>query len=388
MKITSNVRVLSIIFTHSHGIGGHYHSFNTINAALKSSMFVKSVELGWTESPTAISDEKLFANPFNTQKTLNRLVSICIEQEITHIHCYDLHASFFGSCISKRLKLPMVLTKCGGPNPVKYYAKCNNMIFFSKENLTYFQAKNLNKNYFLIPNRCKSNLIQPEPLELSIGVDFVSIGRIGSDYETKHIKAINLIKHLASLNIDSSLTIIGVIESQEIYKKIEMYAAGSNVKILTTKPFINNSAKYLNNFDFSIGTGRGVMESLDLGLTTLICSLSSDYPLVLNEDNFDSAFSKNFSMRVKCVGEVNGLIKLIQHPDLKNENKKWCKKVFSEFFDIQKAVVKYNQVYQSILGDFETPTFKEIMLAYAYITNNYIRHIRIIIMRKLFHGQS
>jgi glycosyltransferase involved in cell wall biosynthesis len=388
MKISSNVRVLSIIFTHSHGIGGHYHSFNTINAALKSSMFVKSIELGWTESPTAVADEKLFANPFNIHKTLNKLVNICTEYKITHIHCYDLHASFYGSCISKRLKLPLVVTKCGGPNPVKYYTKCKNLICFSRENLTYFKARNLNKNYFLIPNRCTSNSVKPEPLDIPAGINFVSIGRIGSDYEFKHIKAINLIKHLASLKIDSFLTIIGIIESQEIYKKIEVYSAGSNVKILTTKPFINNSAKYLNNFDFSIGTGRGVMESLDLGLTTLICSQNSEYPLVLKEDNFNSAFDRNFSMRVKCDGEIDDLIKIIRHEPLKIENKKWCKKVFSDLFDVQKSVVKYNEVYQSILGDFESPTLRETMLGYAYITNNYIRHIRTIIMRKLVNGQS
>ena len=76
------------------------------------------------------------------------------KNKIDLIHSFDIHAFIFSRLVNLIRKLPIILTKCGGPN-LKYTPFANNFILYSQENYDFLikQNKFSKTSFKIIPNR-------------------------------------------------------------------------------------------------------------------------------------------------------------------------------------------------------------------------------------------
>lgn len=364
------MKILFLIFTHNHGIGGHYYSFNVITKAILAGNSGKTVELGWHKSNCLDVDNFAPVNPFKFLSVVRSLIEFCKINEITHIHCFDIHSTFFGRLMSTKLSIPLIVTRCGGKNP-RYFPRALNVTCFSKENYTFFEDAGFVENLYLIPNRVERDFDNTEAFFASSGIKIVSIGRIGPEYIVKHSKSIQLIQHLKVAGIEASLSIIGIIECEKCFAELEKAALELPVSFFTTKPLTINSARFISNFDFTVGTGRGCMESLQRGVPVLVCSITNPIPVLLDENNFEQAFSKNFSMRVDCKGNADALENLINHNTNYLRHSTWCKAQFEEHFCVEKAKDLYLNIYEQELP-VETPQFFDLAKNWLYVAKHFL----------------
>lgn len=355
--------IMTLIFTHSHGKGGHYFSFNSISKELMKSNKIFPVEIGWGKRSPALLELSQFVSytPFSILKTVDTIKDIIKENGIQIIHCFDEHAFLIARLASFSCNVKVVLTRCGGANPKKYYPKSDWLICFSKENESFFNLKQY-RNVFLIPNRCdKNDLVSNETTDVkfkSLGANkFLSIARIGDNYYRKHSKAIELIKRLtdSSKKYNVSLTICGEIESDSIFEKLKSEASGRPVSFVTNKEITKKASVLIASHDYVIGTGRGVMEAMALGKTLLIVTRDNEIPVLITDENFYEFFSSNFSLRSNKISsdsiEQNRIEALISSTERKAVFSKKSETYFEKYFDIKRINPMYQSIYQDVLNE-------------------------------------
>lgn len=368
------MNVLFLIFTHDHGVGGHYFSFNAITQQILGGIKGERIELGWNQSTSVVADSFIQTNPFSINRALRQVIRYCKDRKFTHVHCFDIHSAFFGRALSLKLGIPLVVTRCGGQNP-SYFPKVSNLTCFSKENLRFFKEQGFVNNLVLIPNRIEKKY-HDDPMELpEADVKIVSIGRIGHEYVEKHSKSIQLVNELFSHGTNVLLAIIGVVEEDVYLTRLKSESRDLPIHFYTSKPTIKNSARFISNFDFCVGTGRGCMEAMQRRIPALVCSKSSPVPLVLGKDNFEEAFNYNFSMRVDCSQDCIDVADLIGSSERYRAQADWCKSIFDEHFNVEKAKDKYLALYARNLP-LEKSKLSDQFKNWLYILKHYLVFLR------------
>lgn len=359
------MKLIFFIATKGHGKGGHFHSLNTIANELGKEHEVTILNVGFQVSESL--EGKYYKVSFikytgyNFLSTYVRLKNIVKNIQPEVIHAFDVESFAFSRLLSKSLKQPSYLNKCGGPNPKLYFPKPNVLVLFSLENQTFFDNNNrYNKvNKVLIPNRVKpvfSNFHRInkfyEKHNNDEAIKILRIARIGHHYKQSILQGVNLIEFLLNNGFNVKLIIVGTVQNVEILDQIKKYINKKEllkkVIIETSDEFTFKASEILNIGDIIIGTGRNFMEAASLNKLLLVPYKNDKFPLLVHDKNFRQVFKTNFSPRT-CIEDYNILnnLKAIQ-----NEIKQKCVNSnslswFNKYFNVKQAVPKYTDLYNT-----------------------------------------
>lgn len=388
------MKILFFISVYSHGRGGHAHSLNHISKKIGEQNEVKIISLGPGNSNIIESNpyflEHIAFNGLNLLYLKNKIDKLTRKFKPDIYHCFDDGAYNIIRLLISSRKNKIIVNKCGGKNPLRY-PNIKNIILFSNENLTWFknQKKYQSSNIYLIPNRVKALLNDVNFQPIKKGLDefvFLRICRIGSSYNKSIIDSISLIEKLLTENITNvKLYVIGVIEDYNLYEKLKTntFVQNGRVIFLTEPMYTTEAAKMLYLADAVIGTGRGLMEASSLSIPLLAIDKEGSIPVLLDNDNFLDAFNTNFSERnifytIDHDYNMKNIINLIQIKSYYDEMSIFSKKVYDEYFNIDKASQAYSDVYalatfgkKNIIADFSLiiRTFVKFYRSYLKFTN-------------------
>lgn len=360
------MRIVYFITTVGHGKGGHFHSLNTVANALGSTENVHVINIGF--KPSEVLDKTNYEvtfvgfNGYNFLSTYLKIKTHLKQLNPDAIHAFDVESFAFSRLFSKARNQTSFLNKCGGPNPKKYFPIPDCLVLFSKENRAYFEANNRYKktNLTLIPNRVKPVFIDKARVDSfyekygKVENSILRIARIGKHYHKSISQAINLVGWLKSKDLNIRLIVLGTIQSKAIHNSILDDIKSKNLEndviIDTSDLFTHNASELLEVGDVIIGTGRNFMEASSLNKMLLVPYKDSDYPLLVDDNNFEAIFATNFSPRtqVASFNEENNLeliYKLIKAND-RIPSKSW----FESYFNVENGVNLYKKAYLNKVG--------------------------------------
>ena len=360
------MRVLFFITVRGHGRGGHFHSLNHIASALGEKVKVGIYSIGPGKS------EVISRNPFykgdcffngRNLLSLKRQINKNIQDfNPDIIHCFDATSYNIVSLLIDS-KYKIVVNKCGGPDPIEY-PFVENLILFSKENKRWFEkyTKFEKSSIYLIPNRVNKNELFVDksyrPLKKKDSFCFVRIARIGNTYKKSIEDSIRLIEQVKTNDANVHLYIIGAIESEEVLANFKQKTQNLPVTFVTDHEYTKKASNMLYLADAVIATGRGIMEATGLGIPILTPAKNANLPILVQKNNFDSFLETNFSQRNVASEDdlksnnknINQLIEnRLVYENLKNQSLAF----FNDYFDVQRAVPKYLEVYNNLLQPTE-----------------------------------
>jgi hypothetical protein len=358
------MKVLYLISTmepHS-GRGGHYYSLRTTAEEMSKKLDCAIVVIGKIESPvinqSKVKIYNLIYKKINIIKVIKDLKNIIDIERPQVIHSFDEDTFFFGSLISNIVKKPYIHTKCGGPNSRIAFPKVNNLILFSQEDVKFYQSSRRFKktNLFFIPNRIReipSDFLRIKNIKLSVDCNeskiFLIISRLEEYKKNDILQAINLVKKLNSDGIKTKLIIIGALQDVNVGKKIKENM-DNNIYLFTDDKYAINASQLIDVADFVIGGGRSFMEAALKGKIMLCPLKNSNYPLLITEENFQSAFDQNFSSRLIIDNfdpdnNYKQIIQVLVDEEYADNVTSFIKSVSSEHFEISSQLNRYCKIY-------------------------------------------
>jgi len=352
------MRVIYLVTTLRHGIGGHIYSLQTTAGSLMEQIDVEIVNIGIKPSPvldnSKINYQFIFCNGFNFLSVIKKLNVIIKNNEPDILHAFDDKAFLFARIVSYKNKIPIILTKCGGENQKKYpYNK--DLVLFSQENIDFYKSYNKFKSarFHFIPNRVaqfSDNNLLIDEIKRKIGnrISILRITRISTYYEDSILQSIRLIDHLVAEGYKNViLVIIGVVESKDVLRKI----SSPNILLFTDEKYTKNAKKLINAFDFVIGTGRGLMEAASKGKILLSPSKYYKFPILVDRFVFKNLLSTNFSERnnpnIKEEDNFNKILRCIDSVDEQQKITAFSNEIFDKYFNIKSVTNQYLELYQN-----------------------------------------
>ncbi|MGI6436451.1 MAG: hypothetical protein ACOX0D_00110 [Sphaerochaeta sp.] len=360
------MKILYVISVHGHGRGGHFHSLNQISKILSKHEYVRIISFGSGVSPIIEKNpnfqEHIFFNGLNLFYLVKKFKQI-LKANFDVIHFFDDSSYNIMRLFLNYSKTIVYLNKCGGANR-RFYPKVQNLILFSKENQIWFNNKKKyrDSNIFLFPYRVERIQTNSDNIPYKKEWDsftFMRICRIGIAYKKSIQDSYNLLKYLLSHGFENvKLYIIGAIEDISIFERFYDDPLVRNGKIIfiTENKLTEEASKMLFLADAVIGTGRGLMEASSLGIPLLTLNIESDIPILITENNFFECYFTNFSERnvFKNFDEnenLDSIKKLINNIDFYNKQVELSRKIFDEFFNVEKVWPSYIDAYR--LGKIE-----------------------------------
>lgn len=287
-------------------VGGHFQSIKTIAKSISQEKEVQVIVLGHSlvdiYSDVGLKTYFFKVSFFNFPFVIITLLKHIKKFPPTNLHAFDSFAYYIVRILSFLTKTPSYLTKCGGPN-FKHLAVSQNTIFFSKENVDFYNKlkkfKDVNK--YLIPNRVlppKPNKKRLEKIDIDPnfnGIKFLRINRIGVYYKKTMLDSLQLVNYLNEIGIKSRLYIIGFVTEEEVLNEL---SKKENIVFLTKKKYYLNASELIPLFDCVIGTGRSAMEAFSFGKIVLSPISNGSLPVLVERQNINYFLENNFSERV------------------------------------------------------------------------------------------
>lgn len=344
-----------MIASRGHGSGGHFHSLMQVSSELSRSLNVGIVVLG-TRSPV-LEDSPLLLGyvPRGVGLLrLNRHFRGFVESfNPDVVHCFDTDSLNTIHFLPSLWNIPIVLNKCGGPNPKRLrwqYADC--IVNFSLENHLWFKS---NDHYadcglFLIPNRVSGihlTAAAHRTIQKEDAFCFVRIQRIGA-YQKTVQDCFNLLERLRH-RYKVHFYLIGRVQSSQELGKLEAYVAERQLPVtFVTDKRASRGSELLYLADCVIGTGRSFMEAASLGVPVLAPARNLEVPVLVNEENFQSFFECNFSERTSFSPQEDPVLaveSLIENRRAYEASSSAAKRLFEEYFGPGPILAKYSAVY-------------------------------------------
>lgn len=357
--------VLFMVYTMDTGLGGHIYSLKNISERLECEF--KILYFGYM--PPKVELKNLTFVDLNKNSIFDCIKISCKEGKNTKvIHSFNEHSYFFSRISSLVNKSKLVLNKCGGKNN-KYYPKTKSLVVFSKENYDFFKSKG-NGNVYLIPNRVSSPTVLPQ----SITIDkekknIICISRFSRKYKEKIEKSIHLLMFLNKKRNSTTLSIVGTIDDVSVFEQIrDSYGNIPNLFIYTEPVYTSNAQRHIPYFDLTISAGRSLMESFSYGVPAAIVTEDREYPTLINQKNFDTAFYYNFSERTKfeCEKELDKKEVFDYFFCDSNSVIDFTKDMYVKYFDSSVIKNRYQEVYLNSNGE-SFYNFIDIILNGLYI---------------------
>jgi hypothetical protein len=350
-------------------IGGHLRSLKTILKELSADtnvniyVVVFGLKPAKSEYDLPAKSLKVICNTQSGFKSM-RLMEKDLQEHLKDtpidvIHAFDSNAFFFLKGFSRKRKLPVILTKCGGPPAPKLkYPVCKNITLFSTEDLVNFQSQQRFKEvkFHMIANRVRTpqqdqSLIEQLRQKYNGGFDFLRVSRFAKLHEHSIRQSIELIKYLRENGIHKRLLLLGGITDQSVYEAIKDSLI-EGIYIETGDAFCKEASKVIEIADVVIGTGRGLMEASALGKTLLAPAKNFRLPLLVDEKSFDALFHYNFSGRTNFEPSfestnAQNILAMTSTMSAGGSNL-FSKKMFQEHFDVTNGITKYQHLYKGI----------------------------------------
>jgi glycosyltransferase involved in cell wall biosynthesis len=354
------------IFADGAAKGGHYRSLTTIAEAASSTHKCVVINVGYIHSPvimrSKLESHYIHFNGLNLIMVIKKIKRIVDLEKVTCVHAFDSKSYLVARVLSKQLKIPAIVTKCGGPVPRNYFPIANYITLFSQEDNVYFSKNPRFKSSLvrLIPNRASS--FESDQKMVNHLLDkfnlrnkrvFLRICRIAEYYKKSLFQSINLVKELKEKFPNIALLIVGNIQSQEVLDELRDTSSEEYIFFETEEIITMDAKKIIDVADFVIGTGRGFMEATGKGKVLLTPSKSGEFPVLINENNFEVAFEKNFSERIVFDDVVlkrnfQEIVKLLEDKDKCDQAKRKSVEWFEEHFSIEHAIETYTALYDSL----------------------------------------
>jgi len=372
LKSNSELYKMNILFLVSNdggnGVGGHYNSVNQVSLEMAKEHNVKVVTLGSRTSPV-VQDNPYFdchvmvgKGPGTLIKLNRELKKITKEFKPDVVNCFDSDSMNRILLLPVMFGAPIVFTKCGGKNPSgKKYQHADAIVVFSNENRDWFinNEEYKSNDIFLIPNRVQKLQFLEESKRVELKdpgkITFVRISRLGGAYEKTLLDTFNLIEEL-NRNYPVELVVIGRIQDETRFGALVKNASDRNlpVRYITDERAAKGSG-FLYLADFVVGTGRSFMEATSLGIPALTPASNSDFPVLVNNANFNSFFDTNFSERNVASDEaiknnLSTIQQLIENKDKYEGSRKEMLTLFREYFGVEGILLKYNAVYNYVVS--------------------------------------
>jgi|SRR5690554_861982 len=380
--------LIASINSPSKGLGGHYHSLKTIATEYNKENEAVVVNIG-THKAKALEgiDVTLYSiinkniSIFSTTKSLQEII---LSEKPDVIHSFDRIAYFWGRIMAKKFNLTSVLTKCGGPNE-GFQPKSDNLILFSKENLDFFKKspKHTKTNFFLIPNRVNkfdTDYHKIITLKKALSIDnktftFLRITRIGEYYKSSCIQLINLTKKLNEDGINCCAIFIGTVQDQMVLNELKSIS-NKNIHFVNEDTYTKNAKRLIDIADAVLGTGRSLMEAAAKN-KMLLCPSNENIPVLLRKENFEEAFSLNFSERISFHDlNFESNYYEIKNSILNNEayisNTRFAQSIFEKHFNIRLVPQKLNEVYFTS-KKHQKNNIKDFLLHFILIIKTYLK---------------
>lgn len=357
-----SLKIVYLISTVGHGKGGHFHSLATIANAMGKTNPVTVINIGRQESQVVKSGDHynyqfVYFNGKRFFKTLKKLANQLKEIQPEIIHAFDVQSFAFSRILSRKFNTHSILSKCGGPNPKRYFPVADKMVLFSQENHSYFNqnSKYNHTEVALIPNRVtpfesnEKRVAEFWEKHKKEGTQILRIARIGKHYFQSIIQGINLVKFLLESDTQASMIILGTIQDQQLYEKItdhiKKLQVTENVIIETSDQFTTRASELLGIGDVIIGTGRNFMEACSLNKKMLVPYHAGEFPVLVSDNNFNEIFQTNFSPRTQLANfnanqQKEELLTLEQYTQ---DSKKW----FAKYFNVENGINRYTKLYKS-----------------------------------------
>ena len=358
------MKICYFISTLGHGRGGHFYSLKVTAESLKQKVECVIINIGIFNSPVIDSaNVKTYNVRFtglNLLSAIRKLSRIVRHEKADVFHAFDTNSYFFARLMGSAYKKPVVLTRCGGPNPNRYYPYASDLIAYSTENEDFFkkERKFTTTRIYLIPNRIsrfKSDFTRIDSIRSRLDSKskiFLRISRFSSGYKVSIVQCINLINRLNEDGYLCQLVLIGAIEGKEVFDEIAQFQ-NEKIKIFYGDEYTVCANELIDIADFVIGTGRGFMEAASKGKILLTPLMNCKYPLLVTEKNFGKVFATNFSPRNQIENydedeNYKTIVRVLCDESLMANMKERSKLLFDKFFDIDAVVDKYCDIYRTV----------------------------------------
>lgn len=368
------MRIVYFITTNDFGVGGHFYSLAETAFQLSKHESVFIVSIGSKPSPILKSQFK--DNYHNiTKKGIFAIVKELLRMDVIKngdlFHAFDIHAFYFAKLVSLKKKTPLLLTRCGGPNP-RYFPFNEHIVLYSYENREYLASQNKfkNSNFYVIPNRVRPPLQDTKAIaELRHALKkqhpvILRIARVSPLHEQSIQQSITLVKKLNAAGLSYQLVIIGVIQNQEIFERLKLLE-DDNVSFITEGKYTTQASRLLDVADIVIGTGRSFMEAAIIGKKVLVPTRNLSIPEFVSEGNIDIISKLNFSPRYSSKLNDNQAFEdiLMGHSDVHNFVQEYAKR----HFDSERIYSLHAPVYKDVLSSKYGFYIFDFLIHTAYI---------------------
>lgn len=383
------MNILFVINNNGPGKGGHYHSLDHISKALGVHVNAKIVSIGKRPSPV-LKENQYFACHFefkwyNFFKLNYKFKKLTKEFEPAVVHCFDSTSLVILQSLPVFWGKKMVQNRCGGPNRSKFLSPiAGAIVLFSEENYHWYKSNSrLRKTpIFLIPNRIsKTEVLSEENRELKKTNDtftFVRITRISPYYKKSLLQGFELIR-LLNKKQKVKLIVIGSVYDENLFRELQTQTTDERLPVqFITDKNTNRASQLLYLADAVIGTGRGAMEAMSLGIPVLAPLEDYNIPCLVYEDTFNDLFKTNFSergqikkeLKTKLFCQIERMIIDKNYYDLLSGYSKIKAK---KFFLLDEAATKYIEVYDQAKRCNAITFFSKNILQFFY----YLREVKV-----------
>lgn len=385
------MKVLFVISGNGHGRGGHVNSLDHISMAIAQRAEIKIISIGLTESPVLKVNPYYFGvfkfrwfSYFTLNKDFKKLFKT-FNPDV--VHCFDGSSALMLMALPSLFGKKIIYTKCGGPNERKSIAQVtSDIILFSQEN---YDSYNTNPRFkhsdiHLIPNRVfKVDIFKEDEREIikdKSFFNFVRIARISQAYKNSIKQAIELISRIFFSEKKVKLYIIGVIQDEDVYNELNEFAVLKKIEVeFITNHLTNTASKMLYLADAVIGTGRGVMEAMTLGIPTFVPLNGRDLPELLTSKSFYGFLATNFSPRGvsenynedEIIASVNNIV---NKPKYYKELSEFALNIANKEFVVNEEIVeRYISIYKTISVKSNKLYILKNILPFMYYLNTFRR---------------
>lgn len=387
------MKILYVISCNGGGNGGHNHSLNHISKAIEEKAEVKIVSVGLGEPNVLLSNPnymgKLSFKWWNIWSLNQQLKDLYKTFKPDVIHCFDGSSALILMAQPFLFGEKIMYTKCGGPNERKMVAQvASDVILFSKENYKdHIENPRFKKtDIHLIPNRINAvktwEVKEQKYIKNTSKFNFLRVARIGKTYMSSMLQAMNLVEKLNELNISKEihLYIIGTVQDETVFNNLNEIASEKKICCtFITDEYTKEASKMLYLADAVLGTGRGVMEAMSLGLPTFVPVQGEELPSLLREENFQTFFKTNFSPRGKyqdynLYNEISISKKLVEDDLFYEESSVFASDIAKEKFILNPQIIHYYlSLYENLIKKPSRAFIFKNLLPLVYYINAFRR---------------
>lgn len=270
------------------------------------------------------------------------------------LHSFDMRSSLIANRLARRLRIPLVVTKPGGPKRKIWNARFQNQIVFHSADYKYFSSRRFLRPQLLdlqtgrVHNR--STPATAGILEAK-GLHVVRIGRIGYAYSSVIAQALKLGQTMREQGIECTVSIIGVVQDADVLSSLKSLA-GQHDCFYMSEEYTRDAQRYLPQADVVVGTGRGFAEGLREGKLMFFPVRDSALPCFATSETIQLGAEENFSPRamVPPVAVSEGFsefMRLAGNQARRREYSVWAKREFRSTYALEAFVPMLKDMYSN-----------------------------------------